>query len=271
MAIRFRSPTYPKHILEAMEKDKPSKDPIYWAKKGCKDCSGRGIVGRVTQTDKHNNKIVNEQLCNCVKKAFSAWQQKWFEEHSSKPAEKPVEMAVSALSPDMQRSPAEERIERIDSICAPLKEEVDRLKMRLGTLASEFDLPALEGEVTLAKNAVEQAKDAITTVLHEADLLDSKAAELYTEVKNLRQQAELLRTTERSNKALALGNQLEQLHAKEQLLDQGKAQVGKETHRIRKKIRELEDKLDRLEERRDRVLKEHGLDPVITEETAIPS
>lgn len=76
---------YPTWILEKMEKDKPSQVPSYWAKKGCKHCYGRGTTGYTVQKLEGGNTIRNEQLCSCVLKAFSKWQDQWYAEHIKKP------------------------------------------------------------------------------------------------------------------------------------------------------------------------------------------
>ena len=66
---------YPKHLLEAAEKLKPSSDPSYWAKKGCKECYGRGVVGNVTMVLKGNNRIQTQMVCSCTKKRYRTWLQ----------------------------------------------------------------------------------------------------------------------------------------------------------------------------------------------------
>ena len=75
---------FPKHLLEAMEKAKPSSSPVYWAKKGCSDCYGRGIIGKQTIIVK-SNKACTEAICHCVRKKYKKWQNKWlFEFEKSK-------------------------------------------------------------------------------------------------------------------------------------------------------------------------------------------
>lgn len=264
---------YPQHILEAMEKDKPSKDPVYWAKKGCRDCLGRGVVGKVTQTVGNGNKIVNEQLCSCAKKSFAAWQAKWVEEHNNKVEVTTLpEVSVSALNIDMlQQSPVEERLARIDTLCQPLRVEIESLKSKRDAISAEFKFPLLNQQVLDAQKVVEQATDEITKILHETDLLDSKANDMYTEVKTLRRQAEELRTVVRNSKQSVLDQRVSELRACEQELVQAKDRCARETHKLQRKIRELEDKLDRLEERRHKILKVHGLDPVIAQESSFSS
>lgn len=263
---------YPQHILEAMENDKPSKDPSYWAKKGCRDCFGRGIMGRVTQTIGDGNKIINEQLCSCVKKSFAVWQENWIEEHKDKAIKSSAEVVVSALDTEtLQRSPIEERIERIDALCQPLKDEIEKLKEKRDGIPDIVGLSTLGDLVLAAQRSVDQAKEAIATTLREADTHDSKANELYEQVKVLRHRADQLRTTERSKKQAILDQCESELRLCEGNLEQGKDRCARELRKIHKKIRELEDKLDRLEERRHKVLKEHGLDPIITQESVLPT
>jgi hypothetical protein len=75
---------YPTWVLEKMEKDKPSKDPSFWAKKGCKHCYGRGTTGCLVTKFGEGNTIRNEQLCSCVSKAFAKWQEKWYADNIQK-------------------------------------------------------------------------------------------------------------------------------------------------------------------------------------------
>lgn len=64
---------YPKHLLDEADKLKPSSDPSYWAKKGCKDCCGRGIVGTTTQILKGNNRVQHQLVCHCTRKRYRTW------------------------------------------------------------------------------------------------------------------------------------------------------------------------------------------------------
>ena len=256
---------YPQHILEAMEKDKPSKEPSYWARKGCHDCFGKGILGNITRDVGGGNKIVNEQLCSCVRKAFVVWQEKWMIEHEVE--QKLPGISVSALSNSLGKTPMEERIERIDELCAGIKEEIRKLNDRKEAFPQEVGLPALEEGVTAARESIEQAHEDIANVLHEADILDSRANELYAEVKTLRHGAEVLRSVDRNNKQLALDRCTSELHQRELSFEKAKGRQAQEQHKILKKIRELEHKLDKLEDRRYKVLKEHGLDPVTIQES----
>jgi chromosome segregation ATPase len=250
-----------------MEVDKPSKDPIYWAKKNCKDCLGRGVMGKITQNVGNGNKIINEQLCSCVKKAFSVWQEQWVESHKDKVAESSSEIVVSALDTEIaQKSPIEDRIERIDVLCQPLKDEIENLKNKRDDIPITVGMVVLEESVRVAQQASEQAKGDIAKVLLEADTLDSKAAELYAQVKVLRHQADQLRTTERSKKQTILDQKENELRSCEDNLEQGKDRCARELKKVHKRIRELEDKLDRLEERRYKILKEHG---IITKESTV--
>lgn len=63
--------------LEESEKAKPSSEPSFWAKRSCKDCYGRGIVGKNTLTLPGNNKTTFDLLCVCSKKNFKKWRDAW--------------------------------------------------------------------------------------------------------------------------------------------------------------------------------------------------
>jgi hypothetical protein len=269
---------YSQQTLEAMEKDKPSKEPSYWAKKSCKLCHGTGTTGKLTRIIGNNNKIINEQICYCVKKAFSEWQETWLEEHSPSPKKNedpaPRDISVSALSPDTyQKSVYEERLDRIDRLCCPLREEIKTLKQRRDEIPKEHNLKELEEKVLSARGDVTLADVQLSTLQKEAENLEGQADELYTQVKLLRSQAERMRTTDKATLQEALVRCEEELKTRESFMESVKNAISRETHKFQKKIRELEDKLDHLEDRRHKILKEHGLlaDAIdITEETVIP-
>lgn len=64
-----------KHILDKLEKDKPSSEASYWAKSNCKYCYGRGVEGKVTVKMKDGNTFVNEPMCICAKKKWLKWRE----------------------------------------------------------------------------------------------------------------------------------------------------------------------------------------------------
>lgn len=271
MPIMPRVP-YPQHILEAMEKDKPSREPSYWAKKGCRDCLGRGVIGKTTKVVGNGNKIINEQLCPCVRKAFAVWQDKWMEEHKDKAEEQPKEVAVSALDPDMKRtSPVEERIDRIETMCGPIKDEIEKLLVKRGQLGQDHNLEGYEREIEEARQELECATHEAQHMLKQSAELEEEAVALYEKGKVKRQEAEHARTTLYAEKHRAMQECMAELQRREEAAQNVQAVCKREAHRLTKKINELNDKLDRLEERRIKVLREHGLDPVITQEIVAPS
>jgi hypothetical protein len=64
---------YPKDLLDEAEKLKPSNEPSFWAKKGCKECYGRGVIGSMTTVMKGNNRIQQTLVCSCVRKRYRVW------------------------------------------------------------------------------------------------------------------------------------------------------------------------------------------------------
>lgn len=58
-------------LLES-EKNKPSSDPAWWAKRGCNRCLGRGVIGMVSHKV-GNNTIKNGQICSCASRRFVKW------------------------------------------------------------------------------------------------------------------------------------------------------------------------------------------------------
>lgn len=71
---------FTKEQLEAAEKLKPSSDPSFWAKKGCKECCGRGIVGKMTTVFKGNNRMQSDLVCSCTRARYRAWLTKTIED-----------------------------------------------------------------------------------------------------------------------------------------------------------------------------------------------
>ncbi len=62
--------------VEECEKSKPSSEPIFWAKRSCKHCYGRGIEGLNTVTVQTNKMQMNE-LCSCARNNFKRWRSAW--------------------------------------------------------------------------------------------------------------------------------------------------------------------------------------------------
>lgn len=61
---------------EECEKSKPSNEPVFWAKRSCKHCYGRGIEGINTITVQTNKMQMNE-LCSCARNNFKKWRSAW--------------------------------------------------------------------------------------------------------------------------------------------------------------------------------------------------
>lgn len=263
---------YPQHLLEAMEKDKPSKEPSFWAKKNCRDCCGRGVVGKTTRTVGNGNKIINEQLCACVKKNFAAWQAKWVEDHQDKVVVEDKPVQVSALDPDMsQKSTTESRIERIDGLCQTLKDEINKLQSRRDQLPEDHKVDSFLAAIEEAKTVLDMHKTELKELIQYAENLDGQAEKMYEQVKALRAKAEVCRTKDQSAKQQAIRDAEDVLRSREEALEQTQALLRRDTHRMNRKLNELRDKLDRLEDRRLKVVKESGLDQVTTQEIEMPA
>lgn len=75
-------------LLES-EKNRPSTDPAWWAKRGCNKCHGTGICGVVTQKV-GTNTVKNGQICQCAQKRFVKWRNDYVAAYVAKHREKSI-------------------------------------------------------------------------------------------------------------------------------------------------------------------------------------
>lgn len=75
-------------LLES-ERNKPSSDPSFWAKRGCKRCHGTGICGIVTHKV-GSNTVKNGQICDCASKRFVKWRNDYVATYVAKHREKSI-------------------------------------------------------------------------------------------------------------------------------------------------------------------------------------
>ncbi len=56
-------------FLQVVQDMTPSKDPAYWAKRGCTRCYGRGIIGTLTTPSGKKS----TPACSCTSKNYAKW------------------------------------------------------------------------------------------------------------------------------------------------------------------------------------------------------
>jgi hypothetical protein len=79
-----------KAFAERLDKENPSTEPSYWAKKSCKKCYGRGIEGTITTSSRGGNSFKRQLICSCVNKSHQKWRKQKLEEYAKEEEEKKV-------------------------------------------------------------------------------------------------------------------------------------------------------------------------------------
>lgn len=261
---------------EEIEAAKPSDKPEFWAKSNCKHCYGKGVVGRTTTTVAGNNKIVNEQICQCATKAWQDWQARFIEQ-LKKAKQKAVD---SRISDDQDRKSTKrqvsfveqsravkqeklmlERLQRMDDLLKPLQRKAEELEQR------KVDLPQRDA-VRQAENAFlergqEQAELRQLAAMKEkqAVQLEEEAEHYRTMAKDAVRQAANLRQQVNSEVKSKISKAAGQVEEARQQINHAKRELARTEHQLGKKIRETQTKIDRLAARRSRVVSETGLDP----------
>lgn len=75
-------------LLES-ERNKPSSEPKWWAKRSCTKCYGTGVFGTVTQKV-GTNTVKNGQICVCASKRFVKWRNDYVAAYVAKHREKSI-------------------------------------------------------------------------------------------------------------------------------------------------------------------------------------
>lgn len=254
----------PQHLMEELQKDKPSSDASYWAKPGCKHCHGRGEVGTVTRVVGDNNKIKNSMLCVCVSRRWKQWQDDWLEKHSSHKSngngKEPVETTEEERLKQVQP-----RLEKIDETIHALKSEILGLTDKIESMPHHSTIAELQNKIQDESLILSKIEDGLEDVRSEISEIELKADNLIKEAKRLRGISTNLQQQLAEDMAVWRGQetkvkdlQLEKDHVERDL--------NRSSHSMRKKRREAAHKLERIEARKLRVLRENNLEPIDNQE-----
>jgi chromosome segregation ATPase len=273
---------------EEIEAAKPSDKPEFWAKSNCKHCHGKGVVGKTTTTVAGNNKIINNQICQCATKAWQDWQARFVEQLkkakqsavdsriSSDQARKSTSVKRQVSSVEQTRAESRkkltlERLQRMDDLLKPLQRQMEELVQR------RVDLPQREA-VSQAESVFLGRGQEAAELQQLATMKEKQAAQMEEEAEHYRamakdavRQAGNLRQQVNSEVKPAISKAIGQVEQARQELDNTKRELTRAEHQLDKKTREIQKKIDRLAERRSRVVSETGLDPDITSEIPIPA
>lgn len=246
----------PKHLMEEMQKDKPSSDAKFWAKPGCKHCQGSGMVGTITRPA-GENRITSPMLCNCASRRWQKWQEEWMD------ARKPAPKGNGKTKPEPTEKERLEavmpRLERIDDKMHSLLSEVLGLSDRINSMPQHEVISDLEGQLTGEYNSVDQIHETLHTILDEQQACEKEADQLAKKAKELRRQATQWQQKYAEERAVLAGQR-----KKIDSLEQEKREVERDLHRashtMKRKRREAEQKLEKMRGRRERILRENNLE-----------
>lgn len=247
----------PRHLMEELQKDKPSDRPEYWAKSGCKHCMGRGVVGNVTREVGDGNRITNSMICVCVSRRWGKWQEEWMDnrgannrdDSSSEKDQRSEEERFESVRP---------RLEKIDEAVHALKSEILGYEDRINSLTYHGELCKLDKLIVKEQETLDWMDKDIEDQLFEIDRIGQRAEGLARESKRLRRcVAQLGQRVEedravQNEQAVKIKNLIGQKERVEQ-------DLSRASHTMRKKCREAQRKLEKLERRRVRILHEIGL------------
>lgn len=251
-----------KALEEEMEKEKPSSDPAYWAKKSCKHCCGRGVIGTQTSKIEGNNTIVQNLLCVCARKNFRKWKEEWLAARKRKQQEEKGEAASNGNGKSKELGAvAAERLERLGDQIAILNAEIIRCDTQLDELPHRSQIAGFEETIQMLQHSITVAEEAFSSTMREAGERRTRAQELLEESRRLEKEASVQELEARSQR----DRELPEIQSKIQEMTQAKGMVEKNLsraeHQIRRRKRIIQDKLDRLEDRKYRVLKENRIEP----------
>ncbi len=263
---------YPKHILEEMEKDKPSANAADWAKPGCKHCHGRGVIGvQSLTTAKGGNTIKHELLCTCARKAWKKWQDAWM-------ATRQMMKAENGNGKKPERKPSFGRVmrqvDRIDDNAVRHQVNINELGSEIAAFSHHLQLVDIRDSRVSAEMELIAAEESVAQIYEQAATLEAKSERLRDESQRLLQKARALTgsAAERHQRAGeveadALRNAQEKVQTIQ--LEEGEVErdFNKRTHQLKKRRRESQKQLDRLLSRRSRVMSEAGIDSVSQETT----
>lgn len=273
-----------KDYQEAIEAAKPSDKPEFWAKKSCKHCYGKGVIGRATTTIAGGNKIINEQVCSCASKAWQSWQKAFVEQlqkaeqkaadsrndSDQKRKSSSIERKVASEStPPKEDRHTAERLERIFALLDPLQKQLRVLEQRRADLVQRDAVREAEDVLVARQQQQAELEQLATMQEKQADQLEEEAKQYQAMAKEANRQAAALRQRTKSEVFSEINKVARTVEQANQVLEGARRELTQVDHRLGKKSREIQRKIDRLVARRVRILEETGLDPDFTPELSI--
>lgn len=257
--------TLEKHLLEELEKAKPSSDPAYWAKPGCKDCGGRGVIGKQTVTLKGKNVITNELLCMCGRKRWNKWKEEWLENRKAElRAEREGDSGTNGSngngSPKEMSKHTQDRLVRIRDQITVLATEINRCDARVAELPHLEKLAEFDRKLETAREEIEDAEEAIAEVERQAAWVLSESERLAKEAKKFARESVRLEQEAKSRRGKEIPELLQQVQGLEVERETVDKAMQKAIHQIRRKQRVAEQKMDKMVVRQQKIITESGVE-----------
>lgn len=257
--------TLEKHLLEELEKAKPSSDPAYWAKPGCKDCGGRGVIGKQTVTLKGNNIITNDLLCMCGRKRWNRWKEEWLDNRRAQlRAERDADSGTNGSngngkSKEMSQH-TQDRLSRIRDQMTLLQTEINRCDVRVTELPHLEKLAEFDQKLEVAREEVEDAEEAIAEVERQAAWALSESERLAKEAKKFARESVRLEQEAKSRRGKEIPELIQQVQGLEVEREVVDRAMQKAIHQIRRKQRVAEQKLEKMTARQQKIITESGVE-----------
>ena len=245
----------PQHLMEEMQKDKPSDEASYWAKSGCKFCHGRGVIGAVTTVQGDNNLIKHGQLCVCAQRSWKKWEEDWLEARKPKP------------SNGKKKGPTEEerfelirpRLEKINDRIFALQSEMATLDVKIKEMPQHEVISGFLEQLYTEQAKLEEIEDVMEEHAIDRDRAEKEADRLTREAKEQRRFATHSQQKYEEEKAV-WDDQCGKISALESERKMVEKDLSRSSHSMRKKRNEAARKLERLEERRTKIICENKVE-----------
>jgi hypothetical protein len=251
-----------------VEKLKPSSDPAYWAKKGCKDCNGRGVIGTQTTTLKGNNKITNSLLCVCTRKRYKVWVEKTAAEVKAKLSSNSEEKIQNETVPSNGNGKKEDgekalriRLESLEDAISSARVEITREDKEINSYPHHKILEEIGTRQKVANEDYQKAVGQIEGLDKKATDLLERSQRLLTAAKSLARDADIVRQEKDALSRTTVSEcrvTLETIQAEYRGVEKD---LNEKTHKAKRRRRIILDKLDKFLDRRCKVIREAGFDP----------
>jgi hypothetical protein len=261
----------PKHIMDEVEKLRPSSDPAYWAKTGCKDCLGRGVVGKQTLKTKGDNTIINSLLCSCARKKYRAWVEKTADEMRSKSKVDLVkkEEGSNGNGKEEKEKGLRLRLSDLDDAISNIRIEIALSENEIDSYPHHQQLEEIEGRRKAAEVVMQAFVNDVENLDQKIISLTERSRRLTTAVKGLTRDIVLVQQERDTLAGTKVAQQRVMLQTVQAEFRGVEKDLNSQTHRAKRRRRIALDRLDKLLERRQKVIRESGFDPVSFVESTV--